>query len=127
MITQTASHVLEFQPIVPRRQPRRWWSRVVLFAASVLLVNGLIGERGLVETLRARKSYASAQRELAGLRQRNEQLRGQAHRLRSDPSTIESVAREELGLVRPGEILVTVRGPRNTRTARQGAVESDVR
>jgi cell division protein FtsB len=108
-ITQTASHVIEFQPIVPRRQPRSWWSHVMLFAASVLLVNGLIGERGLVETMRARRSYAVARQELAQLRQKNDVLRDQARRLRDDPGAIESVAREELGLVRPGEILVTVR------------------
>ena len=108
-ITQTASHVIEFQPIVPRRQPRRWWSHVMLFAASVLLVNGLIGERGLVETLRAQEAYEAAQQELSRLRQRNEALREQARRLRHDPDAIESVARAELGLVRPDEIVVTVR------------------
>ena len=108
-ITQTASHIIEFQPIVSRRQPRRWWSHVMLFAASVLLVNGLIGERGLMETLRARRAYAAAQHELVLLRQRNDVLREYARRLRNDPATIESVAREELGLVRAGEILVTVR------------------
>jgi len=107
-ITQTASHVLDFQPVAPRRQPRRWWSRVVMFAASVLLVNGLFGERGLLETMRARKAYAAAHRELLQLRQRNDGLREKARRLATDPSTIESVAREALGLVRPGEILFTV-------------------
>ena len=30
-------------------------------------------------------------------------------RLRTDPATIESVARGELGLVKPGEILVTIK------------------
>jgi cell division protein FtsB len=108
-ITQTASHVIEFQPIIPRRQPRSWWSHVMLFAASVLLVNGLIGERGLAETMRARRSFAIAVHELALLRHQNEMLRDQARRLRDDAAAIELVAREELGLVRPGEILVTVR------------------
>ena len=111
-ITQTASHIIEFQPIVPRRQPRRWWSHVMLFAASVMLVNGLIGERGLVETLRARRTYAAAQAELLRLRQRNDVLREQAYRLRSDPSAMELVAREELGLVRPDEVLITIRDVR---------------
>ena len=108
-ITQTASHIIDFQPIVSRRQPRRWWSHVMLFAASVLLVNGLVGERGLMETLRARRTYAAAQHELVLLRHRNDVLREHARRLRNDPGAIESVARDELGLVRPGEILVTVR------------------
>ena len=32
---------------------RRFWSHAVLFAACLLLGNGLFGERGLTETLRA--------------------------------------------------------------------------
>src|SRR6185503_14215346 len=39
----------------------------------------------------------------------NARLREQARRLRNDPRAIESVARGELGLLRPGEILVTVK------------------
>jgi cell division protein FtsB len=81
----------------------------MLFAALVLLANGLFGERGLMETTRARRAYAASARELARLRRENAGLRDLAHRLRTDPRTIESVARGELGLVRDGEILVTVR------------------
>jgi cell division protein FtsB len=94
---------------IARRPPRRFWSRLVLFAASVLLVNGLFGERGLLQGRRARRAYGTAAEELMRLRQANEDLRAQARRLRNDPATIEAVARGELGLVRPGEILVTVR------------------
>ena len=96
-------------PVVARRGSRRFWSRLALFAASALLLNGLIGERGLLQTMRARRAYAAAAEELWRLRQQNDGLREQARRLRSDPGTIEAVARGELGLVRPGEILITVR------------------
>ena len=97
------------RPAIPRRQPRRIWSHVVLFGALALLVNGLIGERGLLETMRARRSYTTAAAELARIRQENAALREQARRLRNDPGTIEAVARGELGLLRPGEILITIR------------------
>jgi cell division protein FtsB len=95
-------------PVV-RRQMRRFWSHAMLFIASVLLVNGLFGERGLMQTIRARRAFAAAARDLARLKQDNAVLRDRARRLRSDPATIESVAREELGLMRRGEILVTVK------------------
>ena len=88
---------------------RRFWSHAVLFAACLLLGNGLFGERGLTETLRARRAYGEAVQDLARLRHQNAALREAVHNLRSDPATIESVAREELGLIRRGEILVTVR------------------
>jgi len=96
-------------PAIQRRQPRRFWPHAILFVACVLAVNAIVGEKGLLETLRARKAYAAAAEELARLKRENAALRDRARRLRSDPTTIEGVARGELGLVRPGEILVTVK------------------
>jgi cell division protein FtsB len=98
-----------------RPQVRRFWSHAVLFAACVLLANGLVGERGLTETLRARRTFAEAARDLARLRQQNAALRNSARNLRTDPGAIEAAAREELGLIRPGEILVTIRDARTAR------------
>jgi cell division protein FtsB len=43
------------------------------------------------------------EREIAGLRAETERLTAQVTRLRSDPDSIEKIAREELGLVKPGE------------------------
>jgi cell division protein FtsB len=92
-----------------RREPRRFWSHAMLFTACVLLVNGLFGERGLTETVRARRSYEASTRQLNDLKRENARLRDLARRLRTDPATIEGVARGQLGLVRDGEILVTIR------------------
>ena len=80
----------------------------MLFTACVLLVNGLFGDRGLTETIRARRAYAASVRELNQLKRENAELRDFVRRLRADPATIEGVARGELGLVRDGEILVTI-------------------
>jgi cell division protein FtsB len=84
----------------------------MVFAACVLLMNGLFGERGLMDTIRARRAYLVAARDLNRLKRDNEALRDQARRLRNDPTTIEAVARGELGLMRPGEILVTIKDVR---------------
>ena len=108
MTRRTASPPAD-APIVHRRPARRLWSQAALLAACVLLANGLVGERGLTETIRAKRTFAAAARDLARLRHENAALRAAAERLRNDPAAIESVAREELGLVRRGEILVTVR------------------
>src|SRR5690242_7607068 len=110
--TTTIAHDVLAAPLPARRQPRRFWSHAVLFAACVLLVNGVFGERGLTDTLRARKSFTAAARDLARLKRENAALRDEARRLRSDPATIESVARGELGLLRAGEILVTIKDVR---------------
>jgi cell division protein FtsB len=106
---RTSSPVADGQPVLSRRPPRRFWPHVALFAATVLLVNGLFGERGLMDTIRANRVAGAAARDLDQLKRVNAALREQASRLRSDPAPIESVAREDLGLVRRGEILVTVK------------------
>ena len=110
-VTQTSGET-PAAPAAPRRQPWRFWPHALLFAACVLLVNGLFGERGLTETLRARRAFKAATRDLNQLKRENSALRDRVRRLRDDPATIEAVARGELGLVRPGEILVTVKEAR---------------
>ena len=99
---------LEKTRAAARRQPRRLWPQAMLFLACVLLVNALFGDHGLTETLRARRAYKAATADLARLRAENDRLREQSQRLRDDPSTIESVARDRLGMARPGEIVVTI-------------------
>jgi cell division protein FtsB len=107
----SAGDAAESRPAIPRRRvPRsRFWSHVMVFAACVLLVNGLFGDRGLMDTIRARRTYSTAKGDLDRLKRDNEALRELARRLRNDPTTIEAVARGELGLMRPGEILVTIK------------------
>ena len=99
----------DLTPLQPRRRATRFWSHALMFTAGVLLVNAVFGERGLMESLQARRAYATAARDLEAIRQANARLRDDVRRLRSDPSTIEGVARRDLGLARPGEIVVTIR------------------
>ena len=99
---------------MPPPGPRRpFWQRalnyLLVFATVVLLVDALVGERGLVATTRARRQADELGTSVAHVREENAQLRELADRLKSDPTTIESVAREKLGLIRPGEVLVVVK------------------
>ncbi len=82
---------------------RRIVQWLVLFVASVFVVDGLVGDRGLLAMFRARREYDTAAAALAGQRAENARLREEARRLREDPDAIEEVARRELGLIRPGE------------------------
>ena len=99
-------------PVIPRRRPRRFWTHAILFAACVLLVNAVFGDKGLMDSMRARKADAASTRDLDRLRRENAALRDEVRRLRSDPKAVEAVARGDLGLVRPGEILVTIKNVR---------------
>jgi cell division protein FtsB len=93
----------------PKRSERIWIGRTLCFAACVVAVNALIGERGLSETMRARREFRDAVAELSRLQYENAALADTVDRLKHDARTVESVARAELGLIKPGEILVVVK------------------
>jgi cell division protein FtsB len=84
--------------------------RVALtFLAALLALNATVGERGLVETLRARRDGAGLSAAISALRIENARLREEVRRLKEEPSAIEALARRELGLMRRGEILFVVK------------------
>ena len=89
----------------PRRGQNVWLSRALIFATVVVLVNSLVGHGGLAESLRARREYAEARARLIALQHENAGMAEQMRRLSSDPRTIEGIAREELGVIRPGELM----------------------
>jgi cell division protein FtsB len=81
----------------------------LLFIASVIVVDGLVGDRGLLAMLRARQEYDAMSATISQLRAENARLREVARRLREDPSAIEEIARRDLGLIRPGERVFIVK------------------
>jgi cell division protein FtsB len=85
---------------------------LLVFVTLVLVINALVGERGLTETLRARKQHQELVSAIDRLKTENARLRDEARRLRSDPATIEALARQELGLIKPGEMLFIVKDAR---------------
>lgn len=94
------------QPAPPAFPTRRKTVHLLLvFVTLVLVLDALVGEKGLLETIRARRQYRELTASIERLRAENVELREEARRLREDPSAIESLAREELGLIRPGEML----------------------
>jgi cell division protein FtsB len=98
------------RPVLPRRPNYGpWIRRAVVFVSCALALNALIGERGLAETIRARRQLQRQTMELDRLKQENAVLVETARALESDRHTIESIARKELGLVRKGEVLVVLK------------------
>jgi len=76
---------------------------------AVLVVDALVGEKGLLALLQSRRELAAVERALDRAREDNAALREEARRLREDPGTIESIARRHLGLIKPGEKLIIVK------------------
>jgi cell division protein FtsB len=84
----------------------RW---ALLFVASLIVVDGLVGERGLLAMLRAQHEYDELNATIVRQRTDNARLRDEARRLADDPATIEAIARRDLGLIRPGEKLFIIK------------------
>jgi len=99
----------ELSKLQMRRTERAWIRGALLFAAFVLFVNSVFGEQGLADSLRARRQIRASGASIASLRAENGRLREQIRRLREDPRTIEDIARQDLGLIRRGEILVVLK------------------
>jgi cell division protein FtsB len=103
---------------VPASTRRRTVQLALVFVTLVLVINALVGERGLMETLRARRQHQELVSSIDRLRAENARLREEARRLRSDPATIEALARKELGLIKPGELLFIIKNAKAVETSR---------
>ena len=92
----------------PRRIGRRLLQYLFILVTVTVVVDALVGEKGLLAMLEARRQYQAFEQSLEQARADNDDLRDQARRLREDPDAIEDIARRELGLIKPGEKLFIV-------------------
>ena len=76
-----------------------------MLIGCVVFVDALVGEKGLLETIKKNQEFQALEQSILRARAENESLREEARRLRSDPAAIEDLARRELGLIKPGEHL----------------------
>jgi cell division protein FtsB len=81
---------------------------VILLFVALLTVAGLKGYRDL--TL-ARANERQLATRIETTQNNIARLRGRIERLKSDPATLERTAREELGMVRPGDVLIELPQP----------------
>jgi cell division protein FtsB len=91
--------------MTPTQFPRRWVITglcVFLLALGLLIVSG---ERGILHFWRLMEDKRKLEAANFLLLQENDGLRRKIQRLRHDDLYLEKVAREELGLARPGEII----------------------
>ena len=88
----------------------RWEIQYLLvFIASVLVIDAFVGEKGLLEIVKKGQEYRALEQSLTDARAENARLRDDARRLREDPDAIEEIARRQLGLIKPGEKLFIIK------------------
>ena len=93
----------------PRRRRGRIIRYIVLGVGCIIIVDALVGDRGLLALVKAQQQYRAVESALERSRADNARLRALARDLRDNPGTIEALARRDLGLIRPGEKLVIVK------------------
>lgn len=74
-----------------------------------LAVQAIFGPTGHLEMKRLEEENQSLIREREVLESENRQVLGEIESLKTDPAAIEKIAREELGLVREGEIKIVTK------------------
>jgi cell division protein FtsB len=104
------------------RKPRLWqWGQNLLIEKQHRIVIGggigcflllsllaMAGDRGFFEVYQFNRHLQHIERRIQALEVENERLRIQVTGLRSDPYQIEKLARQDLGLVRPDEIVFEI-------------------
>ena len=86
---------------LPRPSARPGW--IVAAVMAALLVTAVFGDKGVLELWRLRSEVAALHRDVQALEAESERLSRAITDLRDNPAVIERIAREVLGLVRPGE------------------------
>lgn len=84
---------------------------VLLIFVVVLLVHDIFGTHGFLAMQRKQQEIRKVNSMLDRLNKENTELEKDVQDLKSDPQTIRKIAREELGLAQPGEIIIKLPAP----------------
>jgi cell division protein FtsL len=84
-----------------------------------LFLHDIFGTHGFLAMRRTKLEIERVQGEIARLNKENTELSQEVKALKSDPHKIESIARDELGLAKPGEVIIKI--PKSEQTKQQPA------
>ena len=74
----------------------------------VLVVHDIFGAHGYLAMRRTQQEIKKVNADLDQLNKENLQLKQEVKELKTDPHKIEKIARDELGLARPGEVIIKI-------------------
>ena len=96
------------------RSSRKRWLVLLAALAILIAVSSVVGKKSVVKVLRMSKTRTELQQEITRLKQVNEGLTREIQSFANNPGQVEVIAREDLGLVKPGEIVYQFSPPRPT-------------
>ena len=82
------------------------WFLVAGFA--LLLLQDIFGTHGVLAMRRTQLQAKEVQQEIERLNEENQKLQNRVQHLKSDPATLEGIARDEMHLKRPGEYVFPI-------------------
>jgi len=88
-----------------RQFARRNLSVLLGVGLLLLVVQDVFGTHGVLAMRRSKKEASDIQREINRLESENCRMEEGVESLKSDPQTIERIARDEMGLAKPGEYI----------------------
>jgi cell division protein FtsL len=87
----------------------RQYGRAVLgLLVLVMMVHDIFGAHGFLAMRRTQGEIKKVQANLDKLSKENAELEQEVKDLKSDPRLIEKIARDDLGLARPGEVIIRI-------------------
>src|SRR6201987_901471 len=95
------------------------WFLVAGFA--LLLLQDIFCTHGVLVSRRTKLQAKEVQQEIERLNEENRKLQSRVQHLKSDPATLEGIARDEMHLKRPGEYVFPIQPKTNPSTAPQPA------
>lgn len=74
-------------------------------AFCLLVLQDVFGAHGLMAMHRSKVQMRDVQAQIERLDKENQELQQRIKRLKTDPSAVEQIARDRMGLARPGEFI----------------------
>jgi cell division protein FtsB len=82
--------------------------QILGLALFALLVHDVFGPHGFIAMRRTQKEIEQIREQIGKMNDENKSLTEQVNSLKTDPKSIERIAREEMGLARPGEMIFKI-------------------
>ena len=87
---------------------RRNFNWFLAAGLALLLLQDVFGTHGVLAMRRSQKEASEVRKEIDQINEENRQLQERVKALKTDPEAIEHIAREEMGLARPGEYIFKI-------------------
>lgn len=87
---------------------RRNFNWFLAAGLALLLLQDVFGTHGVLAMRRSQKEAGEVRKEIDQINEKNLRLQERVKSLKTDPEAIEHIAREEMGLARPGEYIFKI-------------------